>query len=292
MDATPSADHSLSLQASDLSLPVDTFALGWQAALTRAPRIETSAVDIAGQPIKVIALKIPRTLPRVYSFTFPECPSFFQTPPAKEPKQPAQEAVTEESAEATETAEDGTTGKPDAKKLTRIKPPGDIVKLEDRLYYVLQPPLESLVKNGSLTFPFEPFPYQFQGIAFMYPRYTAVLADEMGLGKTMQAITTIRMLVRAGEIRNCLLVCPNGSFHSLETPPTALANGDFSRELQWVVDGGTCNECGNCDTHCPQEGGPYRVKPRWIPERLAFEAPGATPSQLAALMAAWGAAKR
>ena len=42
---------------------------------------------------------------------------------------------------------------------------------------------------------------------------------------------------------NCLLVCPNGSFHSLETPPTALANGDFSRELQWVVDGGTCNEC-------------------------------------------------
>ena len=91
---------------------------------------------------------------------------------------------------------------------------------------------------------------------------------------------------------NCLLVCPNGSFHSLETPPTALANGDFSRELQWVVDGGTCNECGNCDTHCPQEGGPYRVKPRWIPERLAFEAPGATPSQLAALMAAWGAAKR
>jgi SNF2 family DNA or RNA helicase len=212
MDATPSADSSLSLAASDLALPVDTFALGWQAAITRAPKIETNTVDFSGQPIKVIALKIPRTLPRVFSFTFPECPSFFQPPPPKEPKPAASEVAEpeggapESSSGEAEAAEDGVATEP--KKLTRIKPPGDIVKLEDRLYYVLQPPLESLVKNGSLTFPFEPFPYQFQGIAFMYPRYTAVLADEMGLGKTMQAISTVRMLVRSGEIRNCLLVCP------------------------------------------------------------------------------------
>ena len=91
---------------------------------------------------------------------------------------------------------------------------------------------------------------------------------------------------------NCLLVCPNGAFHAIEAPPTAMAAGDFQRELQWVVDGGTCNECGNCDTHCPQEGGPWRVKPRWNPEKLAFDAPGATPSQFAAIMAAWGSAKR
>ncbi|QDU27509.1 ATP-dependent helicase HepA [Anatilimnocola aggregata] len=208
MDAMPSADHSLSLTTSDLSLPVDTFALGWQAALTRAPKIDTELVDFSGQQLKVIALKIPRTLPRVYSFTFPECPSFFQPPLAKEAKPAKAEATTAETVEEATTTEETGESNGEAKKLTRIKPPGDIVKLEDRLYYVLQPPLESLVKNGSLTFPFEPFPYQFQGIAFMYPRYTAVLADEMGLGKTMQAITTIRMLVRAGEIRNCLLVCP------------------------------------------------------------------------------------
>ena len=30
----------------------------------------------------------------------------------------------------------------------------------------------------------------------------------MGLGKTMQAITAIRMLIRSGEVRSVLLVCP------------------------------------------------------------------------------------
>ena len=42
----------------------------------------------------------------------------------------------------------------------------------------------------------------------MYPRYSAILADEMGLGKTMQAITSARLLLRAGEVRSILLICP------------------------------------------------------------------------------------
>lgn len=89
-----------------------------------------------------------------------------------------------------------------------IAPPKDVVKLEDRLFYVLQPPLESIFTGGTLDFPFTPFPYQFEGIAFLYPRYSAILADEMGLGKTMQ-ITTIRLLLHAGEVRsNVLLICP------------------------------------------------------------------------------------
>ena len=91
---------------------------------------------------------------------------------------------------------------------TRIEPPKDLVKLEDRLYFLLQPPLETLVASAKLDFPFEPFPYQFEGIAFLFPRETAILADEMGLGKTMQAITTIRMLLLAKQLRNVLLVCP------------------------------------------------------------------------------------
>lgn len=80
-------------------------------------------------------------------------------------------------------------------KRHRIQPPKDIVKLQDRLYYLLQPPLDLLVGSGQLNFPFEPFPYQLDGIAFLFPRYAAVLADEMGLGKTMQAISTIRLLL-------------------------------------------------------------------------------------------------
>ncbi len=76
------------------------------------------------------------------------------------------------------------------------------------MYFVLQPPLESLLSSAKLEFPFEPFPYQFEGIAFLFPRETAILADEMGLGKTMQAISTVRMLLLAGQLRNVLLICP------------------------------------------------------------------------------------
>ncbi len=91
---------------------------------------------------------------------------------------------------------------------TRIRPPCDVIKLSDRLHYLLQPSLESLLAESSLRFPHRPFPFQFEGVAFLYPRHAAVLADEMGLGKTMQAITAIRLLLRRGEVKNVLLVCP------------------------------------------------------------------------------------
>lgn len=90
----------------------------------------------------------------------------------------------------------------------RVRAPNDVIKLKDRLYYALQPPLESAFSTNSLEFPFRPFPYQWEGVAFLYPRHAAMLADEMGLGKTMQAITSIRLLVFTREIRNVLLVCP------------------------------------------------------------------------------------
>lgn len=94
------------------------------------------------------------------------------------------------------------------RKQTRIKPPSDMIRLEDRLFYLLQPPLENLLGGKTMEFPFEPFSFQYAGIAFLFPRHNAILADEMGLGKTMQAITSIRMLLRAGYIKNVLLICP------------------------------------------------------------------------------------
>ena len=50
-----------------------------------------------------------------------------------------------------------------AQSHTRIKPPGDVIKLADRLHYVLQPSLESLLAEGSLAFPFRPFPVPVRG---------------------------------------------------------------------------------------------------------------------------------
>ncbi len=129
-------------------------------------------------------------------------------------------------------------------QLTRFKPPADLVKLEDRLYYVLQPALETLLGDGALSFPFHPFPYQMEGVAFMYPRVAAVLADEMGLGKTMQAITSIRLLLHAGELRSVLLVCPKPLVTNWkrefaqwapEIPLTVIEGDQAKRQWQWQL---------------------------------------------------------
>jgi SNF2 family DNA or RNA helicase len=135
----------------------------------------------------------------------------------------------------------GRVGKPP--KLTRIKPPADVVKLEDRLFYLLQPPLEFLVGTEQLDFPFQPFPYQLDGIAFLFPRYAAVLADEMGLGKTMQAISTIRLLLCSGEVRSVLLICPKPlvsnwlrefNVWAPEIPVAPIEGNAATRQFQWT----------------------------------------------------------
>ena len=99
---------------------------------------------------------------------------------------------------------------PPAPKRTRIAPPADVVKLSERFFYLLQPDLETILETSSLEFPRQPFPFQFDGMAFLMPRHGAVLADEMGLGKSMQAISSIRLLLRSGEARRVLVVCPKG----------------------------------------------------------------------------------
>lgn len=127
-------------------------------------------------------------------------------------------------------------------KLTRIRPPADVVKLEDRLFYLLQPPLEHLVSSQQLDFPFDPFPYQLDGIAFLFPRYAAVLADEMGLGKTMQAISTIRLLLCSGQVSSVLLICPKPlvsnwlrefNVWAPELPVAAISGSAATRHYQW-----------------------------------------------------------
>lgn len=219
------APHVSSL---DLSLATEPLATGWNAAIARAPKIQTTSVAIGVKPPAAISLKASWSRIKTFGFTFPEAPHWGQ-----EKAQP-----TKSNAAAT------TTGgqKPDKKKHTRIKPPGEIIKLEDRLYYLLQPPLESLAASNSLSFPFEPFPYQYEGIAFLYPRHAAILADEMGLGKTMQAITTIRMLLCAGEVRSVLLICPKPlvtnwqrefALWAPEIPVSTIEGDKAKRTWQW-----------------------------------------------------------
>jgi SNF2 family DNA or RNA helicase len=125
---------------------------------------------------------------------------------------------------------------------TRIRAPRDVVKLEDRLAYLLQPPLENLLAAEALDFPFRPFPYQLDGIAYLYPRHEAVLADEMGLGKTMQTVVSLRLLAHQGLVRRALLVCPKPlvtnwrrefSQWAPELPVTIMEGSQSQRQWLW-----------------------------------------------------------
>ena len=105
--------------------------------------------------------------------------------------------------QAVETADRDT-----APPCTRLRPPRETVQFKDRLLYLLQPPLEGIFSGREVRLPFQPYPYQVQGIAFLMPRHAALLADEMGLGKTVQVILSLRLLFHAGLIRRALVVCP------------------------------------------------------------------------------------
>ena len=215
VDAFEGAAHDRSVSVSDRAGPLPVFtlnlsadvhplAMDWGAALQRDIEVPvlSAATDIPAPPAMLI--RIGKPVVTVRSYCFPEIPGGGVPDPKAPPRSDAPASPVRTSA--------GSTMVPpiaqSAANRTRFRPPKDIVKLQDRLYYLLQPPLESLASSGQLDFPFQPFAYQYQGVAFLYPRYAAVLADEMGLGKTMQAITSARLLLRGGETRSILLVCP------------------------------------------------------------------------------------
>lgn len=86
----------------------------------------------------------------------------------------------------------------------------------------------------------------------------------------------------------CVVVCPNDAFFSLRTGARALdtwelvivghaiekrpARFEVAREEQWALYADFCNECGNCDTFCPEAGGPQNAKPRFFGTRASFDA--------------------
>jgi putative selenate reductase len=78
----------------------------------------------------------------------------------------------------------------------------------------------------------------------------------------------------------CIPVCPNAAIFTYPTPPGTLTYRDIviepsgrwqpadvevtfaiREERQIAFHADSCNECGNCDTFCPEQGAPYRDKP-------------------------------
>jgi putative selenate reductase len=87
----------------------------------------------------------------------------------------------------------------------------------------------------------------------------------------------------------CIPVCPNDANFAYEVVPAAreaplwklvgagLVEAEKLRlpieqahQLATFVD--ACNACGNCDVFCPEDGGPYNLKPHWFSGQAAFEA--------------------
>ncbi|TPW20340.1 MAG: hypothetical protein FD126_1781, partial [Elusimicrobia bacterium] len=63
----------------------------------------------------------------------------------------------------------------------------------------------------------------------------------------------------------CLSVCPNGANFSYEPAPgEAPPEGPLKKRRQYATFADFCNECGNCEVFCPEDGGPQVRKPRFF----------------------------
>jgi len=216
------------VQQVPLDLTASIWPTGWNRALQREMVSAVETVSLAGADLRVISVPIRPPQIRCRSFVFPwpaddPCPHWasHEESPGQGPPVPgfpmrgrasglvpgAVFGGCPDGPQSDQAHPSGGAGVGEGSPI-RIRPPEELVKLEDRLRYVLQPSVDRLLADRRLVFPFAPLRYQLEGVAFLYPRHAAILADEMGLGKTMQAITALRLLLRSGEIRRVLLVCP------------------------------------------------------------------------------------
>jgi SNF2 family DNA or RNA helicase len=221
----------------DVASP-DVLPTGYNGALKRLLKADTQSAPLIGRPRFVPSWKPYWPKVKTFGVTFPEGITFL--PPKSEPEAAELRPIAAPEPRVPNADE------PARKKPTRIRPPADALSLEDRLFYLLQPPLESWLRGQELIMPFEPFPYQYEGIAWLFSQKAALLADEMGLGKTMQTITALRLLLRAGQVRRVLLVCPKPLIPNwlrefklwAEEIPVTTVDGDSSRRmLLWRMPG-------------------------------------------------------
>jgi putative selenate reductase len=117
------------------------------------------------------------------------------------------------------------------------------------------------------------------------PRYAAAKN-----GKPPRKVGSKLALLDCLSCDKCVPVCPNDANFAIETPLEEIAyddllldeNGAVARiagglwrvrqEQQWANFADACNECGNCDIFCPEDGGPYLVKARYFGSASSFDA--------------------
>jgi SNF2 family DNA or RNA helicase len=227
---------------------VQIYMSGMNGALNRVPKIRCVEVPVQIPDVTLVPWRPNWPRVKTICLTFPAGLDLLPPPPPK--KSDAAAGANELVAVKAPAPPGAAAENPDAppRKATRIKPPVEAISIEDRLFYLLQPPLETWLKGQELIMPFEPFPYQYEGIAWLFSQKSALLADEMGLGKTMQTITAIRLLMRAGQARRILLVCPKPLIPNWQREfkawadelPVVTIEGDGAvRQMLWTMPGVT-----------------------------------------------------
>jgi putative selenate reductase len=109
--------------------------------------------------------------------------------------------------------------------------------------------------------------------------YGAAVLQEAGGGPYAQAsqVRPTRIVDRDLDLWDCtschlcVTVCPNDAFTRLPTPVSCAER--LQRKWQYICWAELCNNCGNCQTFCPERGDPARAKPRLFvqPARFAHE---------------------
>ncbi|MCU1278576.1 MAG: hypothetical protein JWM53_2122, partial [bacterium] len=109
-------------------------------------------------------------------------------------------------------------------------------------------------------------------------------------GKPPRKVGSMLVLLDCLSCDKCVPVCPNDANFAIDTPPEEVAYEDVvvdaagamtrvagglwtvKKAQQWANYADACNECGNCDVFCPEDGGPYVMKARYFGSRVSFDA--------------------
>jgi len=115
------------------------------------------------------------------------------------------------------------------------------------------------------------------------PRYTRAATQ-----KPPKKVGSLLVLFDCLTCDKCLPVCPNDANFTYALPKmeipirkaTVLPGGGFTIRHEGVLTveekhqianyADFCNECGNCDVFCPEDGGPYVLKPRFFGSAAEF----------------------
>ncbi|MEZ6045381.1 MAG: DEAD/DEAH box helicase [Planctomycetaceae bacterium] len=219
----------------ELEVPIEIYLSGINGALARQPRMDLITADLVTN-VEVSSRWKPH-LPKLPTFklTFPEGIEFVPPKPEVESKgklrslKPLEVKLNSKGIKKEAVASEATLG---------------CIVHSGPAFYLLQPPIENWLTGQELVMPFEPFDYQYEGIAWLFSRKSALLADEMGLGKTMQTITAMRLLLRSGQISKVLLICPKPLIPNWqrefatwaeELPVTTVTGDTARRRMIWEM---------------------------------------------------------